>query len=66
MSIYDFKTAVEDINAAILDKYIRASGATIKKRCNAFLLADGGNSEHFFDIRVDLDLVSIKLKIGPC
>ena len=46
MSIDNFKTVVEDINAAILGKYIRASAATIK-RCK-FLLADGGNSEHFF------------------
>ena len=48
MSIDNFKTVVEDINAAILDKYIRASGATIKKWCKAFLLADGGNFKHFF------------------
>ena len=47
MSNYDFKTAVEDINVAILDKYIRATAATIKKRCKTFLPADGGNSEHF-------------------
>ncbi len=33
---------------------------SIKKRYKALLLADGGNSEHFFDIRVDLELVSIK------
>ena len=46
-SIDDFKTAVEDINAAILEKYICTTAATIKKRCKAFLLADGGNLEHF-------------------
>ncbi len=46
-SIDDFKTAVEDINAAILDKYICTTAATIKKWCNAFLLADGGNFEQF-------------------
>ena len=39
--------AVEDINAAILDKYVHATAATIKKRCKEFLLADGGNFEHF-------------------
>ena len=37
-SIEDFKTAVEDINVAILDKYICATAATIKKRCKAFCL----------------------------
>ena len=46
-SIDDFRTAVEDINAAILGKYICAKAATVKKRCEAFLLADGGNLEHF-------------------
>ena len=47
-AVDDFKTEVEDMNAAILDKYILATAATIKKLCKAFLLADGGNSEHFF------------------
>ena len=47
MSIDDFRTAVEDINAAILGKYICAKAATVKKRCKAFLLADSGNLEHF-------------------
>ena len=37
----DFKTVVEDINVAILDKYVR------KIRCKVFLLADNGNFEHF-------------------
>ena len=41
------KTAVEDVNAAILDKYICATAATMRKRCKVFLLADGGNFEHF-------------------
>ena len=40
-------TTIEEINAAILDKYICATAATIQKQCKAFLLADGGNFEHF-------------------
>ena len=51
----DFKIAVKDINTAILDKYLRATAASVKKQCKAFLLADGSNFEHF------LELVSIKL-----
>ena len=47
MSIDDFETAMEDINATILDKYICAIAATIQKQCKAFLLAVGGNFEHF-------------------
>ena len=47
MSIYDFKTAMEDIKDGILDKYICAIAATIQKQCEAFLLAVGGNFEHF-------------------
>ena len=47
MSIDDFKTVVEDINAAILDKYIRTTVTTNKKRYKAFLLADGGNFDYF-------------------
>ena len=31
-----------------------------KKRCKAFLPADGGNSKALFDIRVDMEWVSIK------
>ena len=46
-SIDDLKTAAEDINGAILDKYICATAATVKIWCKAFLLADGGNFEHF-------------------
>ena len=61
MSIYDFKTAMEDINAAILDKYICAIAATVQKRCKEFLLANVENFEHFFDIHVELELVSIML-----
>ena len=34
------------INAAILDKYVRSTAASIKKRCKAFLHADGGNFGH--------------------
>ena len=40
--------AVEDIIALILDKYICATAAIVKTQCNAFLLADCGNFEHFF------------------
>ena len=47
MSIDDFRTAVGDINAAILGKYICPKAATVKKRFKAFLLANGGNLEHF-------------------
>ena len=47
LSLDDFKTAVEDINAAILDKYICATAAPIMKQCQAFLLADGGNCQLF-------------------
>ncbi len=46
-SIHEFKTAMEDINVAILGKYICATAATIQKRCKVFLLADGDNFEHF-------------------
>ena len=46
VSIDDFKTAMEDINA-ILDKYICATAATIQKQFKGFSLADGGNFEHF-------------------
>ena len=47
MSIDNLKTAVEDINAAKLDKYVHATAATVKKRCKVFLHADGSNFEHF-------------------
>ena len=47
MSNYDFKTAVEDINVAILDKYICTTAAIAKQQCKAFLLTDCGNFEHF-------------------
>ncbi len=46
-SVDDFKTAVGDFNAAILDKYVRATAASVKKWCKVFLLANGSNLEHF-------------------
>ena len=47
MPVDDFKTAVEHINAAILDKYVHSTAASIKERYKAFLLADDDNFEHF-------------------
>ena len=46
----DFETVVEDVSAVILDKYIRATAASIKKWYKALLLADSK-----FDIHVDLE-----------
>ena len=35
------------ITMAILDKYVSVTAVTVKKWCKAFMLADGGNVEHF-------------------
>ncbi len=59
------KTAVEDINTAILDKYICATAATIKNSARHFCLHMAAILSTLWHPCIDLELVSIVLIFEP-